>query len=80
MSNDIGAYEARVRLGELLKRVASGERFTITSRGVAVAELVPASRGGSVAVRAAVAAMQRIEPIQGVSTRELLAMIGEGRR
>jgi prevent-host-death family protein len=39
---DIGAFEAKNKLSELLDRVERGERITITRRGKAVARLVPA--------------------------------------
>jgi len=38
----IGADEARTRLPELLRQVRTGKRFTITYRGRAIADLVPA--------------------------------------
>lgn len=39
---DVGVFEAKARLSELLQRVAAGEEITITHRGRAVARLVPA--------------------------------------
>lgn len=36
----IGLTEARTRLSELLRQVEDGENFTITRRGVPVAQLV----------------------------------------
>lgn len=41
MKIEIGAYEAKTRLPELLRQVRAGKRFTITNRGEAVADLVP---------------------------------------
>jgi prevent-host-death family protein len=38
---EIGAFEAKNKLSELLDRVESGERVVITRRGKAVAEIVP---------------------------------------
>lgn len=38
---EIGSYEAKTRLPELLKAVEKGEEFTITRRGAPVAKLVP---------------------------------------
>jgi prevent-host-death family protein len=38
---EIGTYEAKTRLPQLLRRVAAGETVTITSRGRLVARLVP---------------------------------------
>lgn len=41
MTTEIGTYEAKTRLAELLREVRQGRRFTITSRGEPVAQLVP---------------------------------------
>ena len=38
---EIGAFEAKTRLGQLLDRVEAGEEIIITRRGKAVARLVP---------------------------------------
>lgn len=39
---EVGSYEAKTRLSQLLKRVTKGERITITKHGVPIATLVPA--------------------------------------
>ena len=41
MKTEIGAYDAKTRLPELLRQVKAGKRFTITNRGEAIADLVP---------------------------------------
>jgi nickel/cobalt transporter (NiCoT) family protein len=41
MKIEIGAYEAKAKLPELLRQVQAGKRFTITKRGKAIADLVP---------------------------------------
>jgi prevent-host-death family protein len=41
MKTEIGAYEAKTKLPELLRQVQAGKRFTITNRGKPVAELGP---------------------------------------
>ena len=41
MKIEIGAYEAKTKLPELLRQVQAGKRFTITNRGKAIADLVP---------------------------------------
>lgn len=41
MLERIGSYNAKNQLPELLRRVASGESFTITLRGEPVADLIP---------------------------------------
>ncbi|HLJ64221.1 MAG TPA: type II toxin-antitoxin system prevent-host-death family antitoxin [Stellaceae bacterium] len=38
---EIGAFEAKSRLGQLLDRVEAGEEVVITRRGKVVARLVP---------------------------------------
>jgi prevent-host-death family protein len=40
---DIGAFEAKTRLSELLEKVARGHVYRITKRGRPVAELRPVS-------------------------------------
>jgi len=39
---EVGVFEAKNKLSELLDRVGRGERVTITRRGKPVAEIVPA--------------------------------------
>jgi prevent-host-death family protein len=46
MLEEIGSYDAKTKLPEILRRVEAGESFTITNRGKAVADVVP-SRAGS---------------------------------
>ncbi len=41
MSTEIGLFEAKTKLSELVRKVDQGERFTITVRGRVVAELGP---------------------------------------
>jgi prevent-host-death family protein len=43
---EIGAYDAKTRLSELLDRVESGEEVTITRHGRPVARLVPTAARG----------------------------------
>jgi prevent-host-death family protein len=41
VAEEIGTYEAKTRLPELIRQVRLGRRFTITNRGEPVAQLVP---------------------------------------
>ena len=43
-ANEIGIFEAKTHLSEILRRVRRGERFVITNRGEPIAELGPAKR------------------------------------
>lgn len=46
MLEKIGSYEAKTKLPEILRRVESGESFTITNRGKPIADLVPSRSAG----------------------------------
>ena len=76
MKTEIGAYEAKTRLPELLRQVKAGKRFTITNRGKAVADLVPSEsvkpRNKPAAVEKFMAFM-RDNPVRGaVNIREFI--------
>jgi len=43
----IGAHEARTQFGELLDRVARGEKIVVTRHGEEIAVLVPPEKSGS---------------------------------
>jgi prevent-host-death family protein len=76
----IGTFDAKARLSELLQEVKQGQRYTITLRGVPVADLVPSKSATSHEVKMAIERMQNIEKIPGVSNELLQALITEGRR
>jgi len=80
MNIEVGSYEAKTKLPELLRGVQAGNRYTITLRGEAVAALVPADdnrRSDAVAaVDEMLAFMQARKPVGGV---DLKALIDEGR-
>jgi len=40
MLEEIGSYEAKTKLPEILRRVESGEAFTITNRGKPIADII----------------------------------------
>ncbi len=42
-TENVGSFEAKTHLPQLLKRVADGEQFTITKHGKPIARLVPAT-------------------------------------
>ena len=79
---EVGAFEAKTHLSELLVVVEAGETVTITRRGKAVAQLVP--MGGVVAER--MAAINRLERLratlkgQGLTLQAVIAARDEGRR
>lgn len=57
---EIGAYEAKTHLPQLLDRVENGERFVITRHGRPVAELAPVCERNADQVRQAVANLRRL--------------------
>ena len=80
MKIEIGSYEAKTKLPELLRQVQAGKSFTITNRGKAVADLVPSGGERSKERAAAVERMQEFirtwGRVKGVNIKEL---IEEGR-
>jgi len=80
MKIEVGSYEAKTRLPELLRGIRAGNRYTITLRGEAVADLVPAEeskRSDAVAaVDEMLAFMQARKPARGINIK---ALINEGR-
>lgn len=80
MNIEIGSYQAKTKLPELLRGVQLGNRYTITLRGEAVADLIPAGASQKNDVAAGVAQMQKLmesyPPILGIDTK---ALIEEGR-
>lgn len=79
MKIEIGSYEAKTKLPELLRQVKSGKSFTITNRGEAIADLVP-SQGArtkdKVAAVETLKAFMMSDPVRGVNIK---ALIEEGR-
>lgn len=78
---EVGAFEAKNKLGTLLDWVERGEEVLITRRGRAVARLVPATPGFD-RVRAKRAAQGLIEASRGLRLGGLTIkdLITEGRR
>ncbi len=80
MKTEIGAYDAKTRLPELLRQVKAGRRFTITNRGEAVADLVPSRQDARDDPRAAIEKFQefmRDNPVAG--SANIRRLIDEGR-
>ncbi|MEO9191891.1 MAG: type II toxin-antitoxin system prevent-host-death family antitoxin [Acetobacteraceae bacterium] len=79
---EIGAFEAKTKLGGLLDRVEAGEEIVITRRGKAVARLVPntapldssRTRAASARIRARAVALN-----QPFDWQEWKALRDEGR-
>jgi len=79
--HEIGAFEAKNRLSELLRRAEAGEEIAITNRGRIVARLVPpAAVFDQAEARAAATRIRERRKgmkLGGITVKELIA---EGRR
>ncbi len=54
MLEEIGSYDAKTKLPEILRRVEAGQAFTITNRGKPVADLVPSRSSDRLKTQAAI--------------------------
>ncbi|WP_295886067.1 type II toxin-antitoxin system Phd/YefM family antitoxin [uncultured Thiohalocapsa sp.] len=80
MSIEVGSYDAKTKLPELLREVQAGRRFTITLRGKPVADLVPSEQDKRADPGEAIAAMRAFPRVQGVAAADVEDWIAEGRR
>lgn len=83
--SEIGSYQAKTHLAELLERVDHGEHFTITRHGRAIAELSPAGKGqrrdlAELTARAAELRAAVARHGAALQPNEIRAAIDEGRR
>jgi antitoxin (DNA-binding transcriptional repressor) of toxin-antitoxin stability system len=80
MNIEVGSYEAKTKLPELLRGIQAGNRYTITLRGAAVADLVPAEADKhSDAVAAADEMLSFMRDHKSVGGIDLKELINEGR-
>ena len=73
--SEIGAFEAKTRLPQLLQRVEAGERFVITRHSRPVAELVPFRPREPEKVQSAIDALkafQSTHSLDGLSVRKIV--------
>jgi antitoxin (DNA-binding transcriptional repressor) of toxin-antitoxin stability system len=80
MQIEVGSYEAKTKLPELLRGIQAGNRYTITLRGEAVADLVPAEASKrSDAVAAVDDMLSFMQAHRSMDNLDLKALINEGR-
>ena len=80
MKTEVGAYEAKTKLPELLRQVQAGKQFTITNRGKAIADLVPSQANAPKDTAAAIdryLAFKKAHPVR--AKVDIKALIEEGR-
>jgi prevent-host-death family protein len=76
----IGAFDAKTRLSEILRKVEQGERFTITVRGRPVADVVPSAACSQSAREQAIKDLMNFPKVKGVDGDTVLEWIREGRK
>jgi antitoxin (DNA-binding transcriptional repressor) of toxin-antitoxin stability system len=80
MNIEIGSYEAKTKLPELLRGIRAGNRYTITLRGKRIADLVPVEGPSEGDAAAAVDQMRQIMlGAPAVGSAVIKALIDEGR-
>ena len=79
MLEEIGSYDAKTKLPEILRRVEAGEAFTITNRGKPIADLIPSRAKSRLKAQAAINNLLQMKK-PTVSDADLKAMRDEGRR
>ncbi len=75
----IGAYEARVKFSELLRRVEKGEQFVITRHGRPVAVLEPVSPARRRDVKEVIEALKEFRKNKTLGGLKIKDLIEEGR-
>ena len=73
--SEIGAFDAKTHLPQLLRRVQDGERFIITKHNRPVAELISFRQRDTVRIRAAIdrlAEFQKEHSLGELSVRKLM--------
>ncbi len=80
MFAEVGSYDAKTKLPELLREVERGQRFTITHRGRPVADLVPSGSGTQQTSQAAIESLRAVKRVSGVNAGDIQDWIVEGRR
>jgi len=80
MNHEIGSYEAKTKLPELLRGIQAGNRYTITLRGEPVAALIPAEEKQN--TDAVIAVKQMLAFMKSSTSNaevDIKALIEEGR-
>lgn len=80
MYTEVGSFDAKAKLPELLREVQHGQRYTITLRGRPVADLVPSESAARYDAHDAVEAMRGMPKVRGISGETIAEWMSEGRR
>ncbi len=77
---EIGAFEAKAKLSQLLQQVKHGQCYTITVRGCPIADLIPSENSVHSDPRNAVERMRSIPKIKGIDHETVTSWAREGRQ
>ncbi len=78
---DIGIFDAKTRVSELLRRAQTGGSFRITQRGVPVAELVPIGLSKRMSTQEAAAQLREFMKQQPkITDLNIKALVEEGQK
>jgi prevent-host-death family protein len=80
MHIEIGVFEAKSKLSQILQEVKKGKHFTITVRGYPIADLIPSESSTFIDTKAAINSMRNISKIKNISDKTLTEWISEGRK
>ncbi len=78
--SEVGAYEAKTHLSELLDRVSRGERITITRYGQPVAVLTPPDPRAGGGTKEVLEAIRTFRQGRTMTVAEIRELVTEGRR
>jgi len=79
MLEEVGSYDAKTKLPEILRRVEAGESFTITNRGKPVADLIPSQANDKLKAKSAIQNILKAKK-QKMSDSDLNDLKEDGRK
>ena len=79
MLKQIGSYEAKTKLPEILRRVEAGEAFTVTNRGKPIADIIPSRVSDRLKAEAAISNILKAKKHR-VADAELKELKESGRK
>ena len=79
MLKEIGAYDAKTKLPEILRKVDAGQSFTITKRGRPIADIIPTRSSAYAKTLASIDSILKNKGVS-VSDQSLKEMIEDGRK
>ena len=80
MFTEIGSFDAKTKLSQLLQGIKRGQRYTITLRGEPVADLVPSESSTRRNSQTVIEALRDFRRVKNVSHEQVSAWIAEGRQ